>query len=600
MAKQESTFRKSKGSAGAEAAKPALQRTPVGFFTVTAGPDRGQAFSIYPGSITIGRTQECDVQINDEQISRTHLQLKVTNASIVLRDLDSTNGTFIGGKLIKKALLADGNEVSLGLTTLRLTMVDKHNPLSGLHNIPNHDLFLYRVDEEIDRAYRYQRNLTIVMLHISDQQTDMASITRKVLEKLRMMDLLATYGQRDLELLLPETSSEAARRFIHKLMKHLNIRHSLKVGLATYPNDGNSRDQLIERSRQPIWMELKGLSGKSGSSYGASSAQRSHPSFIQEKILLHSHKMRAVYKTVMQIAPTPISVVIQGETGTGKELVAQTIHQQSKFVDGPFMAINCGAFQEALLESELFGHEKGAFTGASTAKVGIIQACHGGSLFLDEISELPNSLQAKLLRVLQENVVRRVGAVEEIAVHIRVICATNKNLKQLVDKGLFREDLYFRLNGMLVEIPPLRERLNEISHFAEFFLDHYREAYQKPELKFAAAAKELLAQYSWPGNVRELQNCVERAVVITTGKTIFPENLHLPTAGSATPKPQPHLGGDATIMGEMKTLVQNFERQIILQALQKTGWNQTKAAQLLKVPRRTLVSKIKKFAIKEP
>jgi transcriptional regulator with PAS, ATPase and Fis domain len=458
---------------------------------------------------------------------------------------------------------------------------------------------------------------------VIDDQVKTAEIAQKILAGVRTMDLLATYGRRDLELMLPETNKEDARQLmqylLRQLIKQLNSNMPLRIGLASFPVEATTRHQLIETARQPIWMEqsnpqLGEISDRGNASLNSSltglSQQGTTPSasLIDEKIILHSPKMRELYQTAMRIASTPISVMIQGETGTGKELVAESIHLHSDRANKQFLAINCGAFTVNLLESELFGHERGSFTGADQRKIGLLEAVKGGTLFMDEIGEIPPPLQVKLLRVLQDNMIRRVGGTEMIQVNFRVVSATNRNIRKMVEQGTFREDLYYRLNAIILEVPPLRERLEEIPHIAKFFLDQYKAAYHKNDLKFSKAAQEALQQYHWPGNVRELKNCMERAVVTTEGNIVFPENLNLPTARQATPRPHfkqssSHTSkgniGD-TIAGAMRPQLDDYEKQLIVSALQKTNWNQTKASTLLKIPRRTLVSKIKKFGIVKP
>lgn len=244
--------------------------------------------------------------------------------------------------------------------------------------------------------------------------------------------------------------------------------------------------------------------------------------------------MMDIFARVARVAPTETTVLILGESGTGKELVARAVHQQSTRADGPLIAVNCAAIPETLLEAELFGHEKGAFTGAHTAREGLVEAANGGTLFLDEVAELPLSAQARLLRVLQESEIRRVGAAQSKRVNIRLVAATHRNLAQLVQTEAFRSDLYFRINVMEIALPPLRERGSDIIDLAEFLLDKACHRLNRSAMKFTADALTRIRQHSWPGNVRELENLIERAVILTDGDSVSTEHLALPADNGHT------------------------------------------------------------------
>lgn len=583
--------------------------SPIGFLTITDGENVGQAYPLKLGTTSVGRDSQCQIQLLDTQVSRRHIEIEATNDAVTLTDLKTTNGTYVDGKPVKKTPLKHGDEIRIGLTTLQIALVRPLGKLAGVENLHDHAFFVERLDEEIDRSRRFERSLTVMMLHFADGPATVATAAKKIMASIRTMDLLALYGQNDLELLLPETGKAEAKKLAQGFVKLLKKQSDIKIGLASYPADATNRDQIIELSRVPLWMDQSGaseISYKSGGTGGTSLPKSPAPDaqasglISDPRLVLHSAKMRSLYETALRIASSPIAVLIQGETGTGKEMVAETIHRQSDRGDKPFVAINCGAFTQSLLESELFGHERGAFTGAEQRKIGLLEAVKGGTLFLDEIGEITPPLQVKLLRVLQDNIIRRVGGTESIKVDFRVISATNRNLHKMVETNNFREDLYYRLNAIILEVPPLRERLDEIPHLANFFLKQYRLAYHKADLQLTQAAHDALIQYHWPGNVRELKNCLERAVVITPGTVIFPENLHLPAPRQSTPKPQLNLRRDETIAGEMRTLLDDYEKQLLVNALQKTGWNQTRAAALLKIPRRTLVSKLKKHGISRP
>jgi DNA-binding NtrC family response regulator len=242
-------------------------------------------------------------------------------------------------------------------------------------------------------------------------------------------------------------------------------------------------------------------------------------------IIGSSPLMNNLFSKISKVAPTDATVLIQGESGTGKELVARALHTQSRRKDAPMISVNCAAIPESLIESELFGHEKGAFTGAATLRLGLVEAADGGTLFLDEIGELPLEAQARLLRVLQEGEIRRVGSVQSRKVDVRLIAATHRNLKELASKAEFREDLYYRLNVLELHLPPLRARGQDVMELAEFMLQRSCEKMNRSKMLLTDASRQAISQYQWPGNVRELENAIERAVILADGDEITPENM---------------------------------------------------------------------------
>lgn len=312
--------------------------------------------------------------------------------------------------------------------------------------------------------------------------------------------------------------------------------------------------------------------------------------------LIGSHpKMKEVYRIVNKIADTPSTVIIYGESGTGKELVAQAIHRGSSRRERPFLAINCAAIPETLIESELFGHEKGAFTGANSREIGLFEAADTGTVFLDEVGEMSVPMQAKLLRAIQEREIRRVGGKVAIAVDVRIVSATNKDLEQEIRKGNFREDLYYRLNVIRINLPPLRERGNDIISLAEFFVEKSAAAAHIAVKGISKPAMKLLADYSWPGNVRQLESVIERAVFMTDSDYIQPEDLpaeilreKLPCTGLALDIPPEGIR------------FEELERDLIVKAMERADWVIGKAALLLGMSYKTLQYRLEKFAIEKP
>ena len=311
-----------------------------------------------------------------------------------------------------------------------------------------------------------------------------------------------------------------------------------------------------------------------------------------------SQSMQEIYSKIEQVAGSRTTVLITGESGTGKELVARAIHYNSPRRDRPFIPLNCAALPETLIESELFGHEKGSFTDASARRVGQFELAHGGSLFLDEIGDLSPTTQAKLLRVLQEREFTRIGGTQPIKVDVRIIAATNQNVEDLVRQGRFREDLYYRINVIALYLPPLRDRAQDIPLLAKHFLAKRIEEEKLPLQEFSKEVLELLTRYSWPGNVRELENVVEQAIVWSRGATIAPE--HLP-AIFRTDTRSSSLRED-TLSGRLslEKAVMEFEKEIILDTLKRTNYVQTHAAAALGISRRMLKYRMDTLGISRP
>ncbi|MBI2355465.1 MAG: sigma-54-dependent Fis family transcriptional regulator [Deltaproteobacteria bacterium] len=314
-----------------------------------------------------------------------------------------------------------------------------------------------------------------------------------------------------------------------------------------------------------------------------------------------SRAFSEVVTQVREIARIPSTVLITGESGTGKELVARAIHDLSERKEAAFIGINCASIPSTLLESELFGHEKGAFTGAVSRKTGLFEEAHHGTVFLDEIGEMDMAMQAKLLRVLQERTIRRVGGVKDIPIDVRVVAATNRDLRKRIGEGTFREDLFYRLNVFPIHIPPLRERCEDIAALAAFFLDGFSRAFGREFREVTPEAATLMEHYAWPGNIRELRNVMERICIMRSGPSLLPEHRPPEIRGAqqsdASPA-EPGSGSPALPEGMgLEDALADFERGIIRQALKRTGANVLQTATLLKIPRGTLRYKMEKYGL---
>jgi len=336
-------------------------------------------------------------------------------------------------------------------------------------------------------------------------------------------------------------------------------------------------------------------------------------------IIGESKPIRDVFDVVTRVAGSQSTVMIYGESGTGKELIARALHMNSPRASKPFIAVNCGAIPHELLEGELFGYEKGSFTGAVNTRIGRLELANQGTIFFDEIGDMPTSLQVKLLRVLAEREIDRIGSTKPTSIDIRVITATHRNLEESIKEGSFREDLFYRLNIIPINLPPLRERKTDIPLLANHFLKQFNVTGEPKTI--SDEAMQCLVNYSWPGNIRELANFVERMVVLSIGSTITPRDLPEKVLGD-TPKEkwQPlekeEEGNPALILQQslrqsfhvgipeeginLKKMVEEFEKELLLEALEKTGWVKNKAANLLDLNRTTLVEKLKKMKIAKP
>ncbi len=363
---------------------------------------------------------------------------------------------------------------------------------------------------------------------------------------------------------------------------------ALRLGAYDYitkPFDLDELQVLAERAleQQRVIDENRFLRGELKKQYGF------------DNIIGTSPEVQRAYVVAAQAAPTDATVLLLGETGTGKEYLARTIHYQSKRADRPFLKVNCAALPENLLESELFGHEKGAFTNAVSRHIGRFESAHKGTIFLDEIGDIAPPVQTKLLRVLQEKQFERVGGSETLTVDVRVIAATNRDLTRALEKNEFREDLYYRLNVISLRLPPLRERTGDVTVFADHFLRYYGDQMCKRVRRFSDEALEEIANHEWPGNIRELENAIERAVILCNGETIRPEHLMLnhPPSGRQSNQPPGALNLPVTAS------LRDVEKVHIERVLKHKNWNQSAAANVLGIDRKTLRNKIREFKLRK-
>jgi DNA-binding NtrC family response regulator len=525
--------------------------------------------------LVFGRHADCDVVIDHESVSRRHARFRRRGAQILVEDVGSTNGTQVNGAAIDgPRRLAAGDVVAIGMATAVLattTAIRDRRHVATVTELED------RLLAEVERARRYHRSLALVMLRIAGPGEAMEDHVAALARALRRMDLLAEYGTDELALLLPETGRAAADAVIERA-RRAPAGLAVTAGTAIYPEDGTHAGELIGVARE----RLRGIARPPGARAAAAPAIASDPKM--------QHVMRLV-------EPSPITVLIVGETGAGKEVIAEAIHRLGPRATGPFVRLNCAALTETLVESELFGHEQGAFTGAIAARPGQFELAAGGTLFLDEIGELPPATQAKLLRALEARKVIRVGGRREIAIDVRIVCATHRDLEVEAHRGRFREDLYFRIGAFVIPVPPLRDRRSEIVPLATRFA---AELAPGRHATIAPAAIAMLEAYDWPGNVRELRNAIERALVFA-GDSIEPAHLpervvaaaHVAAAGA---------GGAAGAAGaefDIRRRVAGVERQAVLDALTAAGGKQTAAARALGISRFALMRLMEKHDLKK-
>lgn len=362
-----------------------------------------------------------------------------------------------------------------------------------------------------------------------------------------------------------------------------SAKEAMRLGAFDYFEKGKEPDELLHRIRQAL--EKKALRSENENLRRQVRERYSLPG-----IIARSEEMQRVIELVLRVAPTDATVLIHGESGAGKEVIAKAIHHSSSRSEGPFVAVNCGALPEQLLESEIFGHVRGAFTGATVNKKGLFEEAHRGTFFLDEIGEMASALQVKLLRALQDREVRRVGSNQPVTVDVRVLAATNRDLEQMMRQGTFREELYYRLNVIQVSLPPLRERREDIPLLAEHFLERFGQK-QGRILRLSSDALERLLRYPWPGNVRELENAMERTAILAQEEIVSPQDLppHIATGTGLGPAPSLPLE---------QSLVE-IEKAHILHILERCGRNYSRAADILGIGRTTLWRKLKEYGLEK-
>jgi len=565
--------------------------------------DGAQTRTLRPAvSVVVGRAEPADFVVDDASLSRQHARFTLRDDVVLVEDLGSTNGTHVQGKPIVQARLRLGQDVVLGRVVACVRA--SAGPDAAAVDLEGHIPFCRLLQHEVDRARHFARPLGLVLARRqcgasasvgSDWWTAVANC-------LRPPDRAGVYSSDTAEILMPEADLEQVRALAQRLA--LACSGEVRCGVAHYPDAATTSQSLLEAAQHALSRtseaEVVACAPSEGSRTWSGDVARGEGAVSAP--IAASEAMQKVMDLVDRVASSLIPILILGETGTGKEVIARAIHDRGTRADASMICVNCAAIPAQLVESTLFGHTRGAFTGAESDRVGLFQAANGGTILLDEVGELSPAVQAAFLRVLETKRLTPVGASEERAVDVRVIASTHRDLEAMCEAGSFRRDLLYRLDAMSLEVAPLRERLADIPLLARRFLDEAGSVFERPAAGITEAAIEALICHDWPGNVRELKNAIERAAVIARSDWIdvddLPQNVRRAAAACSTrlSEASPNPDRLETLLrdsGPFKERMQRVERELIERALEVCEHNQTRASELLGMPRRTLVHKIR-------
>lgn len=513
------------------------------------------------GPVVLGRGLDVTLTLDDETLSRHHAEFTVEADGVWVRDLGSTNHTKVNGKVIERVRLRDGDEVQLGRATVSLHAFS--DDAGRKEDMLGPEALAAFLHAELERATVLRRPVSVAALLPGAGQLDVVGLRAH----LRSLDRVGLGPEGSLVLVLPEMTAATARAFVGVFAP------GVPAAITAFPHDGVTAAALLSGARQALTTPTAPVARASGGPVFASAA------------------MRRVLEQARRLATTNVSAVIHGETGTGKEVLARLLHDEGPRRTGPFVAMNCAAIPPTLIESVLFGHERGSFTGAVSSAPGLFEQAHRGTLLLDEVGELSLPAQAALLRVLETRQVRRVGGNREIPVDVRLLAATHRHLDAMVEQGSFRADLLYRLNAVQLELPPLRDRPEDVDALTQHFIARANEAHRRTVSGLTPGAAALVRKYGWPGNVRELKNAIEHAVVMSHGALIdvgdLPPRLATPSREVATAPPKDGLREDLA----------SYESRRLLDALREAGGNRTEAARRLGIPVRTFFYRLKRLEL---
>jgi two-component system, NtrC family, response regulator AtoC len=571
-------------------------------FLVVYGGEKSRVIDLPDGTeVTVGRSRGATVSVpSDEKLSREHAKIRRDGERVAVEDLASRNGTRINGHPVTGTQLASaGDAIDAGSVTI---LIARRAPRRQAVVEPEAALE-ESLDAEVFRATRYTRPLALLMLRLDGPPEAVDEALDRISADIRPMDRLAGYGDREVALVLPETNPSGGRAIGERVLKIARSTPGVSAiaGLSCLPEHGRSPGALIDTARTALRTARRGeATGGLALAVprGEAAAQPGAPAFLDGEPEAVDTRSQQTLILARKVAAAPTTVLLLGETGVGKEVVAELIHRSSPRASRPFVRLDCASLPPTLLESELFGHERGAFTGAEKRKLGYFEAAEGGTILLDEIGELPSALQSKLLTALERRIVTRIGSTEEIAIDVRVIAATNRDLQEEVKQGRFREDLYYRLAVFTIFVPPLRDRPGDIIPLASRFARQFSSELGQPAPGFTVAARAALDHYAWPGNVRELRNAIERAVVLTPHGDI--DITALPDAIQVRARAEGEAASPFQLDGHVPAQLQQMERTAIVAALEACNQNQTQAARRLGISRRSLIYKMERFGLKSP
>lgn len=542
--------------------------------------------------VSFGRSRKSTVHIDTDGVSRSHCILKRRDTSFQIEDLNSRNGTRVNGeKITKPTELESGDEISLGPVTVVLSVT---SAIRSRRRLGSTAYLNERLNGECDRGHRYGRPMALLMIRLEGEDSKVDAAVERLAGRMRSMDTLCEYSPDELAVIVPEVNQAAAEQLADRLAREAKSvlgsqPDKVRVGIALFPAHGTSPDELVGNARAAL------QTARSQALPISAPPKESSDS----SVIVHSPQMKKVYELVDKIAASDITLLIYGETGSGKEIVAGSVHQKSARATQPYLRLNCASIPETLLESELFGHEKGSFTGADKRKLGYFEAAQGGTIFLDEIGEISANVQAKLLRVLESRSITRVGGTAEIEVDVRIVCATNRDLDVEIREGRFREDLFYRISAFSLVVPPLRDRKTDIMPLCEHFLRLSSTQLNQDNPVLSPAVRRCLNNYDWPGNVRQLRNAMERSVVLASDGVVEAEDLpdRIREAARHSSAAAPIVVGDDV---DVRDTIADVEKAAIENALEAVNGNQTKAAKRLGLSRRALIYKLEKYGLKEP
>ena len=542
----------------------------AGLHLLVMGPKQFATFALPArGEVIVGRGGDgVDIRVDDAKASRRHLRLHVGD-ELAVEDLGSANGTRVHDRRLEpgtRLRVLPGEAIAIGSLVL-MVQPNRSARTAARVRVLSHAEFEGRVEWECARAEATGGTFSVARVPApTDAIADAAAV--------RSIDVIGRYGPGEYEMLLPGLAGDTARTLAETFAQRLGGRRAAGAGIASYPDDGRHAGALLARAGARARADSRAVGGD-----GAA-----------ETIACVEESMRRVQALAERAAAGDINVLILGETGVGKEVLARAVHVASSRAARPLVCINCAALSQSLLESELFGHERGAFTGAGAAKPGLLETAPGGTIFLDEVGELPPTLQAKLLRVIETREVLRVGSTRPRKIDVRFIAATNRDLEAEVSRDGFRRDLYFRLNGMTLTIPPLRERPLDLPILARGFVSALARG-RVPRISEPAMA--VLRAHGWPGNVRELRNAIERALLLCDGPELLPEHL---------PAPVPAATAEADVAPASAPVPTSAadERASILAALAACGGNQSRAARQLGISRKVLIARLDRYGTARP